>query len=66
MPELKQDLQKALTELRKEKQRKFDQSVDLIINLRKFDVKKSNLNLFVPIPHKVKDKKICGTENGKI
>ena len=59
MAELEQNLQKALSELRKDKERKFDQTVDLIINLQKFDVKKNALNLFVNLPHKVKDKKIC-------
>jgi len=59
MTELKQDLQKALNELRKEKERKFDQTVDLIINLQKFDIKKNSINLFIPVPFKVKDKKIC-------
>jgi large subunit ribosomal protein L1 len=58
--ELKQDLENALIELRKEKARKFDQSIDLIVNLQKFDVKKSPINIFVSVPHKVKDKKICG------
>lgn len=55
---LKDDLKKALVELRKEKERKFDQTVDLIINLQKFDVKKTPINLFVSVPHKIKDKKI--------
>ncbi len=58
--ELKEQLQQALVELRKEKQRKFDQSLDLIINLQKFDIKKTPINLFVSVPHKIKDKKICG------
>lgn len=57
---LKEDLQKALVELRKGKERKFDQTVDLIVNLQKFDLKKNNVNLFVSIPHKIKDKKIAG------
>ena len=56
--DLKEDLQKALDELRKTKERKFNQSVDLIINLQKFDIKKSNVNLLVFVPHKIKDKKI--------
>lgn len=60
MAELEEELKKALTELRKGKERKFNQTVDLIVNLQKFDVKKSNVNLFVSIPHKVKDKKIAG------
>lgn len=57
--ELKQDLQKALAELRKEKERKFDQTIDLIINLQKFDVKKHSINLFLNVPYKVKEKKIA-------
>lgn len=57
--EINEGLKKALTELRKEKARKFDQTVDLIINLQKFDAKKSSINLFVSIPHKIKDKKIA-------
>ena len=60
MTDLKQDLQKALAELRKEKERKFDQTVDLIVNLQKFDIKRNNINVAVSIPHKVKDKNICG------
>jgi len=58
--DLKQDLKKALKELRKDKERKFDQTVDLIINLQKFNLKKDNVNLFVNVPHKIKDKKIAG------
>ena len=57
--ELRKDLEKALSELRKEKERKFDQTVDLIINLQKFDIKKSQINLFVSVPFKIKEKKIC-------
>lgn len=60
MAELEEQLKNALDELKKSKQRKFNQTVDLIVNLQKFDVKKSNLNLFVTVPHKVKDKKIAG------
>jgi large subunit ribosomal protein L1 len=57
--DLKKDLEKALEELRKEKDRKFDQTVDLIINLKKFDPKRNQVNLFVSVPFKIKDKKIC-------
>ncbi len=57
--ELKDELKKALTELRKEKERKFNQTLDLIINLQKFDVKKNPVNIFVQVPYKIKDKKIC-------
>jgi large subunit ribosomal protein L1 len=56
---LKEDLKKALNELRKEKERKFDQTVDLIINLQKYDLKKNPLNLFISVPYKIKEKKIC-------
>src|SRR3989344_4840366 len=67
--ELEADIKKALEELRKNKERKFDQTVDLIINLQKFDAKKNQLNLFVNVPFKVKDKKICAfleTKNSEI
>ena len=57
---LKEDLQKALIELRKEKERKFDQTVDLILNLQKFDHKRNSINLSVAVPFKVKDKRIAG------
>src|SRR3989304_2459047 len=60
--DLKQDLLKALDELRKneESTRKFNQTADLIINLQKFDVKKSNISLFLEVPNKIKSKKIAG------
>jgi len=58
--ELEEQLKKALEKLRKEKQRKFDQTLDLIVNLQKFDVKKSQLNFIITLPHKIKDKKIAG------
>ncbi len=54
----KENIIKALEELRKEK-RKFSQTVDLIINLRNFDVKKQSINLFVNLPHKIREKKVC-------
>ena len=56
--EIKKDLEKALAELRKGEERKFDQTVDLIINLQKFDLKKNQVNLFVNVPFKIKNKKI--------
>ena len=58
--ELNEQLKNALVELRKEKDRKFDQTLDLIINLQKFDTKKESINLFISIPHKIKDKKVAG------
>jgi len=57
--DLKEELKKSLNELRKEKKRNFNQTIDLIINLKKYDFRKNPLNLFVNLPHKIKDKKIC-------
>ena len=57
--ELNEQLETALNELRKGKEKKFDQTLDLIINLQKFDVKKNAVNMFISVPHKIKDKKIC-------
>jgi large subunit ribosomal protein L1 len=58
---------KALGELRKnQKARKFKQSVDLIINLKNFDIKKESVNLFIALPHKIKEKKIAAFLNKKM
>ncbi len=57
--ELKDQLKTALIELRKNKPRKFNQTVDLIINLQKYSIKKNPINLFVSVPHKTKKKKIA-------
>jgi len=58
--ELEQQLKQALEELRKEKTRKFNQTVDLIVNFQKYSHKKNPINLFVSVPHKAKDKKVAG------
>ena len=58
--ELSEQLKVALEELRRNKPKKFKQTVDLVVNLQKFEVKKNPLNIFIKIPHKVKDKKIAG------
>ena len=60
MAEFEDQVKKALEELKKSKERKFNQTVDLIVNLQKFDVRKSQINLFLKVPHKIKDKKIAG------
>lgn len=60
MAEFDDKLKLALENLRKTEKRKFDQTVDLIINLQKYSVKKNPINLFVNVPHKAKDKKIAG------
>jgi len=54
------ELQQALEELRKSKKRNFNQTVDLIVNLKGVDLKKDNIALVINIPYKVKDKKVCG------
>jgi large subunit ribosomal protein L1 len=56
---------KAVKELReaeskRSEKRKFDQTVDLIVNLKEFEVKKHGFNAFVQVPHKLKEKKIAG------
>lgn len=45
------EIKQALASLRKEKKRKFDQTLDLIVNLKNFDLRKEALNTFVSIPH---------------
>ena len=54
------NVKEALKELRKEKGRKFSQSVDFIVNLKGIDLKRENVNLIANLPYKIKDKKICG------
>lgn len=50
------EIKEALAKLREEKKRKFDQTVDLIVNLRNFDVRKEALNTFIDIPNAQKKK----------
>ncbi len=52
--------QEALKELRSNEKRNFEQSIDLIVNLKGIDIKRDNINAIINIPHKVKDKKVCG------
>ncbi len=61
-------IQEALAELRKEKERKFEQTAELIINLRSIDLKKDQVNFIVGLPHPIKEKKVCGflTEKSKL
>lgn len=53
------NVKEALEEIRKQEKRKFEQSIDIIVNLRGVDVKKDNIAAVVNLPHKVKDKKVC-------
>ncbi|HLC77924.1 MAG TPA: hypothetical protein VJH92_02270, partial [Candidatus Nanoarchaeia archaeon] len=50
---------KALEELRKTEERKFNQTVDLIINLQKFNIKKDTVNAVISLPYIIKNKKIA-------
>lgn len=60
MAEIETQLKEALEKLRAEaKERKFNQTVDLVINLQKYSVKKNPINMFVSVPHKSKDKKVA-------
>lgn len=54
------ELKQALAELRKQEKCKFDQSIDLIINLKGIDVKRDNIATVIAIPYKIKEKKVCG------
>jgi len=54
------EIQEALNEIRKQKKRKFNQTVELIINLKKINLKKDNINTIIRLPNKYKEKKICG------
>ncbi len=58
MAEFEEQLKNALVELRKNKERKFDQTLDLIINLQKFNVKKNSINIFFSVPYKIKEKTV--------
>ncbi len=49
----------ALKKLREAEKRKFEQAIDLIINLKNFDIRKESVNLFLELPHKVKERKIA-------
>lgn len=55
----KTKLLEAIKELKKLEPKKFEQSVDLLINLKAFDMKKDNINLFINLPHKIRDAKVC-------
>ncbi len=52
---------KAVKQLREAgKKKNFNQTVDLIVNLKNFEVKREGFNIFVQIPHKIKEKKVAG------
>ncbi|MFH1249248.1 MAG: hypothetical protein V1660_03785 [archaeon] len=49
----------AIDNLKKGKKRNFNQSVELIINLKDFDARKDSLNTFLQLPFPPSEKKIC-------
>jgi large subunit ribosomal protein L1 len=57
--DMKDKFLQAIEELKKQRKRNFVQSVDLIINLHDFDVRKDSLNTFVQLPFQASEKKIC-------
>jgi large subunit ribosomal protein L1 len=54
------ELKEALSELRKNEKRKFDQTIDLLVSLKGIDLRKDNISLVSTIPHKIREKKVCG------
>jgi len=62
---MKEEILQAISELRKQEKKKFEQSADLIINLKSFDIKRENVSLFVNLPHKARNLKVCAFLNAK-
>ena len=58
-------LKEAIIELRKQEKRKFAQSFDAIVNLKGIDLRRENINVVVNVPHKLRDKKVCGFLNAQ-
>jgi large subunit ribosomal protein L1 len=50
------ELNDVLKELKAEKKRKFTQTVDLVVNLQNFDVRKEALNTFLNVPNPMEKK----------
>jgi len=51
----------AVKKLREEKtERKFDQTLDLIVNLKNFDIRREAFSIFIEVPNKIKEKRIAG------
>jgi len=61
----KENFLKAVKEIKKAEEArkdaiKFDQSVDVLVNLKNFDIKRASINTIAVLPHKIKDKKVAG------
>ncbi len=50
----------AVKNLRKSEKKNFDQTIDLIVNLKNFDARREAFNIFIQVPNKIKDKKVAG------
>lgn len=61
----KEEFARALAELRKGEKRKFPQAIDLIVNLKNFDIKRESINLIIHVPHKFREIKSAGFLTGK-
>lgn len=59
------EFKEALKQLRASEERKFDQTVDLIVNLKGMDFRKTNLSFVVGVPNKFKEKTVCAFLNEK-
>ena len=55
----KEDVLKAITEVRKSRKRNFNQTFDFIINLKDFDLRKEAFSTSVTAPYPSKEIKIC-------
>ncbi len=55
----KEEILKAIYDLRKSKKRRFNQTFDFIINLKDFDVRRESFNISILVPYPLKKVKIC-------
>jgi len=58
---MRKDVLEALKKLRQEKKRNFSQTIDLIINVKDLDLKKTEnqIDAFITLPHAFKKRKVC-------
>ncbi len=61
----KEEIVKAIAELRSQEGRKFAQTADIIVNLKNFDIKRESVNIVVHLPHKFRKIKTAGFLNAK-